>query len=452
MRGLLGSEVVAFLQHAGVDPDHCLLDHPHGLYCHEVQHVLALLSHHGVYLRRVEEIYLVHGLIQLPEHHCVVTAHSHGQHFVEFEEIVEFTDDSLFPEHVLVVLRHVDEAQVVEKVATEGFLHEQELIVCVGLSADEVSDGLVEVVLEALMAEFAGVVLYLPNDVLNVGFELVGLDDGELVGSALGYLQEGVAGHFHDAGVFLLHELEQFLDNSFEEGPVVPEEGGVLPDDIHDAGGNDGLVLLALLDFAELEEGPEGGDEEGPLFPFLDAPAERAHNPGQGVQGIKVEILVLVLFLYLLQDELLHLRPVVAHQELAQLLLNLVEGSVFCVLHLLPHWSPVFIDHDQHLLGLCHLQTHHLHHLPEDLLVNLVQAGALRTVAEPPEGGLAPAVRLEDVCDIEMEEVDGDLEHLFLFDFHHHQQIPKAMVAHPDGLIIPRNRRFQPGMLALEEL
>lgn len=45
----------------------------------------------------------------------------------------------------------------------------------------------------------------------------------------------------------LVHELEQLVDNRLEEPPVGPEEPGVLAHDVHDVGGDDGLVVLALL-------------------------------------------------------------------------------------------------------------------------------------------------------------------------------------------------------------
>ena len=64
----------------------------------------------------------------------------------------------------------------------------------------------------------------------------------------------------------LVHELEQFVDNSLQESPVCSQETGILADDVHNVGrdyclikinksekeqkkGNLDLVVLALLLF-----------------------------------------------------------------------------------------------------------------------------------------------------------------------------------------------------------
>jgi hypothetical protein len=63
-------------------------------------------------------------------------------------------------------------------------------------------------------------------------------------------LEEGVARHVLHAGVHLVHELEELVDDRLEELPVRAQEAWILPDDVHDVGGDDGLVVLAALHLA----------------------------------------------------------------------------------------------------------------------------------------------------------------------------------------------------------
>ena len=51
----------------------------------------------------------------------------------------------------------------------------------------------------------------------------------------------------------LVHELEQLVHDGLEEPPVRPEEPRVLTDNIHDVGGDDGLVVLPFLLLAQPE-------------------------------------------------------------------------------------------------------------------------------------------------------------------------------------------------------
>ena len=331
-------------------------------------------------------------------------------------------------QHVLVRLGHIDYAEVFVEAVAQRLLHELQLGVGVGLGRNQVSQRLVEAVLEALVRESARDVGSFADDFEEEGFALVELHPGELVRRRPRYFQKRVAGHLHNPGVLLPHELEKLPDHRLQEGPVVAQEGGVLAYHVHDAGGDHRLVLLPLLMLAELQQRAQGADEERPLFAFLDAAAERPHDPREGVKGVVVEVLGLLLLLDLLQDKLLHLWPVVPHQVLAQLALYLIQGSVFCVLHFLAHWHPLLIDHDQHFLRLCHLQTHYSHYFPEDLLVGLLQSCALHSERHCPELAFSPhtlahalSLTLVQVgSDVEMEEIDGNFEHLVLIDFHHH--------------------------------
>ena len=67
-------------------------------------------------------------------------------------------------------------------------------------------------------------------------------------------LDEGVAGHVLHPLVCLVHELEQLVDDGLQEPPVGPEEPRVLADNVHDVGGDDGLVVLPLLLFTQPQQ------------------------------------------------------------------------------------------------------------------------------------------------------------------------------------------------------
>ncbi len=51
-----------------------------------------------------------------------------------------------------------------------------------------------------------------------------------------------------------MHELKEFVDHSFEELPVGSEEAWILPNDVHDVGGYDGLVVLSSLLLAQTQQ------------------------------------------------------------------------------------------------------------------------------------------------------------------------------------------------------
>ena len=84
-----------------------------------------------------------------------------------------------------------------------------------------------------------------------INFSYLNLD--ELSPTLDGNLDEGVAGHILDALVSLVHELKQFVHHGLEEPPVRPEEPRVLADNVHDVGGDDGLVVFPLLLFTKAE-------------------------------------------------------------------------------------------------------------------------------------------------------------------------------------------------------
>ncbi len=51
-----------------------------------------------------------------------------------------------------------------------------------------------------------------------------------------------------------VHELKQLVDDSLEELPVGPEESWVLTDDVHDVGGDDGLVIFPSFLFTQTQQ------------------------------------------------------------------------------------------------------------------------------------------------------------------------------------------------------
>ena len=66
--------------------------------------------------------------------------------------------------------------------------------------------------------------------------------------------------------VSLVHELEQLVCYGLQELPVGFEEPWVLPDNVHDVGGDDSLIVFAPLHLCQAQEILDDGDKE----PFLD--------------------------------------------------------------------------------------------------------------------------------------------------------------------------------------
>lgn len=54
--------------------------------------------------------------------------------------------------------------------------------------------------------------------------------------------------------VLTVHELEELVDHSFQELPVRSEKTGVLANDVHDVGGDDGLVVLSSFLLTQTEQ------------------------------------------------------------------------------------------------------------------------------------------------------------------------------------------------------
>ena len=184
----------------------------------------------------------------------------------------------------------------------------------------------------------------------------------------------------------------------------------------------------------------------------MDAATERTHNPRERIEYFIAEEFRSLLFLNLAKDETLHVRPVVLDQKLGQLLLDLIKTAIFSVLDLFTHGCTILIDNDQHFFRFSHLQAHHLHHLPEDIPVALFEGYLHRCVSHPSKRPLSCSLLLKICSNIVMEEVNSDLEHLVLVDFHHHQQVlePKATDIH--SFFIASHCLLNPHMLVPEKL
>lgn len=97
------------------------------------------------------------------------------------------------------------------------------------------TDGLVEDELECLVVELLCLFWDASDYLLDVRLVFVLLHDGKLVACALADFEECVTCHLHDTRELLFHELEKFLDDGFQESPVVAQECWILADDVHDA-------------------------------------------------------------------------------------------------------------------------------------------------------------------------------------------------------------------------
>ena len=89
------------------------------------------------------------------------------------------------------------------------------------------------------------------EQLVDEGHHLPHLDLYKLPPALLRNLDESVASHVLHTLVGLVHELEQFVHDCLQEAPVCAEEAWILPHDVHDVGGDDSLVVLALLLFAQ---------------------------------------------------------------------------------------------------------------------------------------------------------------------------------------------------------
>ena len=68
--------------------------------------------------------------------------------------------------------------------------------------------------------------------------------------------------------VSLVHELKQLVRHGLQELPMGFEEPWILPDDVHDIGGDDSLVVLSPLHLCQAQEVLDNSDEE-PLLDIL---------------------------------------------------------------------------------------------------------------------------------------------------------------------------------------
>jgi hypothetical protein len=66
----------------------------------------------------------------------------------------------------------------------------------------------------------------------------------------------------------LVHKLEELVDNRLEELPVGLEEARILPDNVHDVGRADRLVVLSSLHLGQTQQVLDHGDKE-PLLSLL---------------------------------------------------------------------------------------------------------------------------------------------------------------------------------------
>jgi hypothetical protein len=65
--------------------------------------------------------------------------------------------------------------------------------------------------------------------------------------------------------VCFMHELEELVHDGFEEFPVRLEKAGILANNVHDIGRDDGLVVLASLHLHQTKEFLDDRHQE----PFL---------------------------------------------------------------------------------------------------------------------------------------------------------------------------------------
>ena len=87
---LLIVDVIALLQHSGVDLYDLLFGSGHVFDGDKSEHMDALLSNCVVDLHGVVEVAFVELGAEVAQKHGVVAADPRGQHLVQFEEIVEF--------------------------------------------------------------------------------------------------------------------------------------------------------------------------------------------------------------------------------------------------------------------------------------------------------------------------------------------------------------------------
>mmetsp|Transcript_1809 Transcript_1809/g.4477 ORF Transcript_1809/g.4477 Transcript_1809/m.4477 type:complete len:378 (-) Transcript_1809:786-1919(-) len=116
------------------------------------------------------------------------------------------------------------------------------------------------------------------------GHAFVGLYGDEFPFAFGGNFQEGVARHVLNARMDFVHELEQLVDYGFEELPVRLQESRVLPDDVHDVGSHDGLVVFPPLLLAKPQQVLDDRDKEPFFFVFRHRSRYAADGPAKRVE------------------------------------------------------------------------------------------------------------------------------------------------------------------------
>ena len=92
------------------------------------------------------------------------------------------------------------------------------------------------------------------EELVYEGHHLPHLDLYKLPPALLRNLDESVARHVLHSLVGLVHELEKFVHHCLQEAPMGPEKARILSNNVHDVGGDDGLVVLALLLLAQSQQ------------------------------------------------------------------------------------------------------------------------------------------------------------------------------------------------------
>mmetsp|Transcript_27650 Transcript_27650/g.70460 ORF Transcript_27650/g.70460 Transcript_27650/m.70460 type:complete len:1163 (-) Transcript_27650:210-3698(-) len=233
-------------------------------------------------------------------------------------------------------------------------LHEQPVARgLVGLRGDHIRDRLVE--------DLHLAVLEVRDDRAQVEAELVDerhrlahLQDHKLAPALLRNLEERVARHVLDPGVELVHELEELVDHRLQELPVRAQEARVLPDDVHDVGRDDGLVVLAALHLAQPEQVLDDGHEEALLVLLGHGARDRADRPAQRVQVVPRPLRAVDLVLQPLEHDVLRVVVVEVRQVDERLAHSLVERDGVGVAHRLAHDLAILVLDDEHLLRLGH--------------------------------------------------------------------------------------------------
>lgn len=175
---------------------------------------------------------------------------------VDFEEENDFFLNLFFSEAILVILSIADDILELVQVVSKGFFDILKLSLIILLGRNQIAHSFIKQQMEMLLVEFFCLFRYLSYDFLYVRFILVWLLGYKLIACRLADLQKCIACHIHNSLKLFLHKLEQFLNDSLKESPVVPQESRILPNHVHDTRRNDSLVVLALFGLTQLKQCP----------------------------------------------------------------------------------------------------------------------------------------------------------------------------------------------------